>query len=141
MSLHICINTRWCVCVSVCIVVCCFSDVCACAGKEEGRRNTELIKSLWDRDRWPNTHITHTHTVHTRISLENPPLLRGAVMCIVYLHNHLPFILSLSCSLFFLGKPVMIITEYMENGSLDAFLRVSHAFLSVHVVFLCATQP
>lgn len=23
-----------------------------------------------------------------------------------------------------LGKPVMIITEYMENGSLDAFLRV-----------------
>lgn len=26
----------------------------------------------------------------------------------------------------------MIITEYMENGSLDAFLRVSHAFLSPH---------
>lgn len=43
-------------------------------------------------------------------------------MCIVYLHNHLPFSPSL-------GKPVMIITEYMENGSLDAFLRVSHAFL------------
>lgn len=24
-----------------------------------------------------------------------------------------------------LGKPVMIVTEYMENGSLDSFLRVS----------------
>lgn len=23
------------------------------------------------------------------------------------------------------GKPVMIVTEYMENGSLDSFLRVS----------------
>ena len=59
-------------------------------------------------------------------------------MCIIYLHNHLPFILSpcpfsTSLSLYLslplpLGKPVMIITEYMENGSLDAFLRVSHAF-------------
>uniref|UniRef100_A0A8C7V1Q4 receptor protein-tyrosine kinase n=1 Tax=Oncorhynchus mykiss TaxID=8022 RepID=A0A8C7V1Q4_ONCMY len=29
-------------------------------------------------------------------------------------------------------KPVMIITEYMENGSLDAFLRVSHA-VCVHI--------
>lgn len=25
----------------------------------------------------------------------------------------------------FAGKPVMIVTEYMENGSLDSFLRVS----------------
>lgn len=25
----------------------------------------------------------------------------------------------------FLGKPVMIVIEYMENGALDAFLRVS----------------
>lgn len=24
------------------------------------------------------------------------------------------------------GKPVMIITEFMENGSLDTFLKVSH---------------
>lgn len=24
------------------------------------------------------------------------------------------------------GKPVMIVTEYMENGSLDSFLRVSN---------------
>lgn len=30
-----------------------------------------------------------------------------------------PFLLS------FLGKPVMIVIEYMENGALDAFLRVS----------------
>lgn len=29
-------------------------------------------------------------------------------------------------SVFFLsGKPVMIVIEYMENGALDAFLRVS----------------
>lgn len=28
------------------------------------------------------------------------------------------------CALFS-GKPVMIVTEYMENGSLDSFLRVS----------------
>lgn len=26
------------------------------------------------------------------------------------------------------GKPVMIVIEYMENGSLDAFLRVSITF-------------
>lgn len=25
-----------------------------------------------------------------------------------------------------IGKPVMIITEFMENGSLDTFLKVSH---------------
>lgn len=25
-----------------------------------------------------------------------------------------------------LGKPVMIVIEYMENGALDAFLRVSN---------------
>lgn len=25
---------------------------------------------------------------------------------------------------FILGKPVMIVTEYMENGSLDTFLKV-----------------
>lgn len=59
--------------------------------------------------------------------IELPPL--AAMTCIVYLHNHLPFILSLPFPSFSpslpLGKPVMIITEYMENGSLDAFLRVS----------------
>lgn len=90
--------------------------------------------------------LTHTHThTHTLIPSRTPPLCR-AVMCIVYLHNHLPFILSLfssppSLSLS-LGKPVMIITEYMENGSLDAFLRVSHAFLSAHMcacVWVCDT--
>lgn len=31
---------------------------------------------------------------------------------------------SLLCA----GKPVMIVIEYMENGSLDAFLRVSITF-------------
>lgn len=29
-----------------------------------------------------------------------------------------------TCNIF-AGKPVMIVTEYMENGSLDSFLRVS----------------
>lgn len=29
-------------------------------------------------------------------------------------------------SFLFAGKPVMIVTEYMENGSLDSFLRVSN---------------
>lgn len=33
---------------------------------------------------------------------------------------------SIYCAFFCLGKPVMIITEYMENGSLDAFLRVGN---------------
>lgn len=33
---------------------------------------------------------------------------------------------SVYCVFFHLGKPVMIITEYMENGSLDAFLRVGN---------------
>ncbi|MEQ2173724.1 Ephrin type-A receptor 4 [Goodea atripinnis] len=40
-------------------------------------------------------------------------------------------------------KPVMIITEYMENGSLDAFLRVSHAFQSARTcahVSVCDTS-
>lgn len=37
-------------------------------------------------------------------------------MC--FSENHDP------CALFS-GKPVMIVTEYMENGSLDSFLRVS----------------
>lgn len=32
---------------------------------------------------------------------------------------------SLLLSLGPLGKPVMIVTEYMENGSLDTFLKVS----------------
>lgn len=27
-------------------------------------------------------------------------------------------------TIFFSGKPVMIVTEYMENGSLDTFLKV-----------------
>lgn len=27
-------------------------------------------------------------------------------------------------TVFFSGKPVMIVTEYMENGSLDTFLKV-----------------
>ncbi len=40
------------------------------------------------------------------------------------------FFLSLSLSLSLCtGKPVMIITEYMENGSLDAFLRVSFVYV------------
>uniref|UniRef100_A0A6Q2Y6A0 receptor protein-tyrosine kinase n=1 Tax=Esox lucius TaxID=8010 RepID=A0A6Q2Y6A0_ESOLU len=37
-------------------------------------------------------------------------------------------------------KPVMIITEYMENGSLDAFLRVSKASQCVWYVCLCACR-
>lgn len=37
---------------------------------------------------------------------------------------------SLYCSAFISppGKPVMIVIEYMENGSLDEFLRVSTNF-------------
>uniref|UniRef100_A0A4W6DLG3 Ephrin type-A receptor 7 n=1 Tax=Lates calcarifer TaxID=8187 RepID=A0A4W6DLG3_LATCA len=39
------------------------------------------------------------------------------------------------------GKPVMIVIEYMENGSLDAFLRVSITFDMTDLsVFLCAAQ-
>ena len=32
-----------------------------------------------------------------------------------------------------LGKPVMIVTEYMENGSLDSFLRVSIYFTCIYI--------
>lgn len=32
-----------------------------------------------------------------------------------------------------LGKPVMIVTEYMENGSLDSFLRVSRYFTYIYI--------
>lgn len=34
------------------------------------------------------------------------------------------FVLKYILIFCFLGKPVMIITEYMENGSLDTFLKV-----------------
>lgn len=37
------------------------------------------------------------------------------------------YILNLLFTIY-LGKPVMIVTEYMENGSLDSFLRVSRRF-------------
>lgn len=39
-----------------------------------------------------------------------------------------PFVLQFlkqNLSSFLSGKPVMIVIEYMENGALDAFLRVS----------------
>lgn len=35
------------------------------------------------------------------------------------------------------GKPVMIVTEYMENGSLDSFLRVSRRFY----IYSCISYP
>lgn len=34
------------------------------------------------------------------------------------------------------SSPVMIITEFMENGSLDSFLRVSSQIFKLHVLFL-----
>ena len=34
-------------------------------------------------------------------------------------------------SSYVIGKPVMIVTEYMENGSLDTFLRVSEGSLQL----------
>lgn len=50
-------------------------------------------------------------------------------------HYHLPpnwlFLYELVFSFQLLGKPVMIITEYMENGSLDAFLRVGKCCLKI----------
>lgn len=36
-----------------------------------------------------------------------------------------------------LGKPVMIVTEYMENGSLDSFLRVSKKNI-ICIKFMCS---
>lgn len=41
------------------------------------------------------------------------------------------------------SNPVMIITEYMENGSLDTFLRVSHFYLlrrPVHIFVRVSQQ-
>lgn len=37
-------------------------------------------------------------------------------------------IIFIFVNFFSAGKPVMIVIEYMENGSLDAFLRVSITF-------------
>lgn len=39
--------------------------------------------------------------------------------------NSAPLTAALLCVS--VGKPVMIITEFMENGSLDTFLKVSHS--------------
>lgn len=89
--------------------------------REWGRK---LMKSLRDRDGWAKG-----PTPALIPPIELPPPSPAAMACIVYLHNHLPFSLLLPFSSFSPslppGKPVMIITEYMENGSLDAFLRVS----------------
>lgn len=41
---------------------------------------------------------------------------------------------------FFPGKPVMIVTEYMENGSLDTFLKVRFGFplaIYCHIGIYC----
>jgi len=59
--------------------------------------------------------------------------------------KHLSLALTLSLSLFSaifhtsrfvsfcpLGKPVMIVTEYMENGSLDTFLKVSILYFAAN---------
>jgi len=32
----------------------------------------------------------------------------------------------------FADNPIMIVTEYMENGALDAFLRVSHFMIMAY---------
>lgn len=37
----------------------------------------------------------------------------------------------------FAGRPVMIVVEYMENGSLDSFLRVSVETIRETQVCLC----
>jgi len=37
------------------------------------------------------------------------------------------------------SNPIMIVTEYMENGSLDTFLRVSPLFL--HILCGCLSHP
>lgn len=43
--------------------------------------------------------------------------------------SHFPFCLLVFCPL---GKPVMIVTEYMENGSLDTFLKVSMLYFAAN---------
>ncbi len=35
------------------------------------------------------------------------------------------------------GNPIMIVTEYMENGSMDTFLRVSRQMIDTFVCLLC----
>lgn len=39
----------------------------------------------------------------------------------------------------FAGRPVMIVVEYMENGSLDSFLRVSAELIrEVKHIYVCS---
>lgn len=38
------------------------------------------------------------------------------------------------------SRPVMIVTEFMENGALDSFLRVSINCGNVHVAFHCKLE-
>lgn len=40
-------------------------------------------------------------------------------------------------SSYVIGKPVMIVTEYMENGSLDTFLRVSKGSTHARWILMC----
>lgn len=99
-----------------------------CRKDRKRQGSTDLIKSSWDRDGWELSCARTRTSKHAHIPWGSRLLCQG-VTCIIYLHNHLPFRFLSSLSV---GKPVMIITEYMENGSLDAFLRVSHAFLSLY---------
>lgn len=42
----------------------------------------------------------------------------------------IPVLRYACCVCVFAGRPVMIVVEYMENGSLDSFLRVSVEVIS-----------
>ena len=63
----------------------------------------------------------------------------GFIFVILWYKHQVVFLPFLS------GKPLMIITEYMENGSLDAFLRVrgitSITFIREKMEFMLSASP
>ena len=126
-----------CVCVCVCVAGE-FGEVCSGPLHLPGKREIVVaIKTLKagysDQQRrdflgeasimgqFDHPNIIHLEGVVTKsesvlLSLP-PPKPEATPPDIVDLFVYLPLLL--------LGKPVMIITEYMENGSLDTFLKVT----------------
>lgn len=55
----------------------------------------------------------------------NNSVLQRNNLCFIKKKHSICFTVLKYLSSFLSGKPVMIVIEYMENGALDAFLRVS----------------
>lgn len=90
-----------------------------------------------DRHLMTLTFTTALETFETQLTIhyfkKAPCVLSGMRKIITlklrlqFLKQHFYFLMYMY--LLILGKPVMIVIEFMENGALDAFLRVSNKII------------